>query len=249
MAAKTAWKVRAACERAFLARYFGERGWSRVELDEAERLAKEVDWESTPSLEREGLLSLAELFSEIDVARASMYLAQYRSLGEVSSLHYRRDPRWQAQEQHSMAVVELALGNRTRGLSDLRQARAAYDRYGYDFRAAQCLVSEYRVTANRDLLPMIEEKLKYYQQSWLANELRGTIEPHKATLSPMQRTVFEQLCLGKSTAEIARSLGRSEYTVSNHIKQIFKAFGVRSRAALLVKAGKSEIEAKRGAYE
>ena len=237
----TAWKVVAACDRASLARYFGERGWSRVELDEAEHLASEADWHGTPKWERVGLLLLAELFSEIDTARSSMYLAEYRSLGQINDPYIRENLRLPAMEHYSMAVVELALGNRTRGLSDLRQARAVFDRYGYDFRAAECLVSEYRATANRDLLPKIAEKLQHYQQSWLANELRGTIEQPKALLSPMQQTVFEELCHGKSTAEIARSLGRSEYTISNHIKEIFKAFGVRSRAALLAKAARQGL--------
>jgi DNA-binding CsgD family transcriptional regulator len=237
----TAWKVAAACERSFLARYFGERGWSRVELDEAEYSASEVDWRGTLDTERIGLLMLAELFSEIDTARSSMYLAQYRSLGEMSLLNYRRDPRLRAMEQQSTGVVELALGKRTRGLSNLREAREVYERYGYDFRAAMCLASEYRVTDNRALLPAIEEKLRHYQQSWLASELRGTLERPTVPLSPMQQVVFEELCSGKSTAEIARSLGRSEYTVSNHTKGIFKAFGVKSRAALLAKAARQGL--------
>ena len=238
----TAWRVVAACNRSSLARHFGERGWSRVELDEAERLAREVDWQGTLEEERTGLLSLAELFSDIDTARSSMYLAQYRSLGEIRSpRYYRHDARRQADVKYSTGVVELALGNRTRGLSDIREARALFERVGYDFCVAKCLVSEYRATANRDLLPIIEEKLRHYQQSWLANELRGTIAQPKAKLSPSQQTVFEELCHGKSTAEIARALGRSEYTVSNHIKEIFKAFGVRSRAALLAKAAREGL--------
>ena len=151
----TARRVAAACERSLLARCFGERVWSRVELDEAEHLASQMDWHGTFSLERYGLLLLAELFSEIDVGRASMYLAQYRSLGGIDSIDNRRDPRVRAEEQYSMGVVELALGNRTRGLFDLREARAVYERYGYDFRIAKCLVSEYRATANRGLLPII----------------------------------------------------------------------------------------------
>ena len=235
-------KVVAACDRSFLARCFGQRGWSRVELDEAEQLAAGVDWHGTLAWERFGLLWLAELFSEIDAARSSMYLAQYRGLGEFSAPGlYGRDPRTRAYEQYSTAVVELALGNRARGLTELRESRAIFERYGYDFRVAQCLVSEYRATGDRDLLPAIEDKLRHYQQSWLANELRGTVERPRPMLSPMQRAVFEILCQGKSTAEIARSLGRSEYTVSNHIKEIFKAFDVRSRAALLAKVAREGL--------
>ena len=147
LAHNTAWKVFAACDSAFLARHFGQRGWSRIELDEAEQLASEVDWYGTLGEERTGLLSLAELFSAVDTARASTYLAQYRSLGEIRSpAYYRHDVRREADEKYSTGVVELALGNRTRGLSDVREARALFERVGYDFRAAACLESEYRAT-------------------------------------------------------------------------------------------------------
>ncbi len=232
----TALKVIAACDRSFIAHYFGERRWSRVELDEAERLAKEVDWQETVGEERAGLLMLAELFCGVDPARASMYLAQYRNLGAVRLPVYPHDVRVQASVKYATGLVELATGNRARGLADVREARAIYERVGYDFRVAECLMSEYRVTANRDLLPMIEEKLRHYPLSWLADELRAATERPMTVLSPMQQSVFEELCLGKSTAEIAQSLRRSEYTISNHIKEIFKAYGVRTRAALLAKA-------------
>jgi DNA-binding NarL/FixJ family response regulator len=87
-------------------------------------------------------------------------------------------------------------------------------------------------------LPTIEERLRHYQRSWLADELRRAIEQPGVVLSPMQQKVFGELCLGKSTAEIARSLVRSEYTISNHIKEICKAYNVRSRVALLAKAAR-----------
>ena len=222
----------------------GERRWSRVELDEAEHLASEVDWTATTadstgatSEERFALLVLAELFCDIDPARSSMYLARYRDLGPIRYvLSNPRDVRLTAREQYSTGVVELALGNRKRGLAGLRDARKVFERIGYDFRAANCLVAEYRVTGDRDLVPAIEEKLRHYQQSWLSSEFRSATAQPRPPLPPMQQRVFEELCHGKSTAEIARSLERSEYTVSNHIKEIFKAFDVKSRSALLAKA-------------
>ncbi len=53
----------------------------------------------------------------------------------------------------------------------------------------------------------------------------------------MQKRVFDEyFCQGQSTAEIAQTLGRSEFTVSNHIKEIFKTFNVKSRSALVAEA-------------
>jgi DNA-binding CsgD family transcriptional regulator len=233
----TAWRVVAGCDRAYLARAFGEHRWSRVELDEAEQLANNVDWHATLFEERMGLLLLAELFSEIDTARAAMYLARYRELGEVKSpLFYRHDARRNAFAQYSTGVVELGLGNKKRGLAELREARKVFERFGNDFRVARCLVDEYGVTGDQELLPVIEEKLRNYRQSWLMTQLRTRLDRSEVPLPPMQRKVFAEICAGKSTAQIAHSLERSEFTISNHIKQIFKTFEVRSRSALVAEA-------------
>jgi len=233
----TAWKVVAGCDRAYLARAFGEHRWSRVELDEAEQLANGVDWHATLSEERIGLLLLAELFGEIDTARAAMYLARYRELGEVKSpLFYRHDARRNAFAQYSTGVVELGLGNKKRGLAELREARKVFERFGYDSRVARCLVDEYGATGDQELLPVIEEKLRNYRQSWLMTQLRTRQDQPDVPLPPMQRKVFAEVCAGKSTAQIASTLERSEYTISNHIKQIFKTFEVRSRSALVAEA-------------
>jgi DNA-binding CsgD family transcriptional regulator len=232
-----AWQVVAGCDRAYLARAFGEHRWSRVELDEAEQHANDVDWHATLSEERIGLLLLAELFGEVDTARAAMYLARYRELGEVKSpLFYRHDARRNAFAQYSTGVIELGLGNKKRGLAELREARKVFERFGYDFRVARCLVDEYGATGDQELLPVIEEKLRNYRQSWLMTQLQTRVDRPEVPLPPMQRKVFAEVCAGKSTAEIANALERSEYTISNHIKQIFKTFEVRSRSALVAEA-------------
>lgn len=232
-----AWQVVAACDRAYLARCFGEHRWSRVELHEAEELAANVDWQATLGEERIGLLLLAELFGTIDTARSATYLARYRALGEMRSpLHYKHDARLTAFAQFSTGIVELALGSRRRGLAELRAARRVFDRFGCDFRSARCLAAEFGVTGERDVLPLIEEKLRNYEQSWLAAELRAANRSNDASMPPMRRRVFDEVCRGKSTAEIATSLERSKFTVSNHIKELFKTFGVKNRSALVAEA-------------
>jgi DNA-binding CsgD family transcriptional regulator len=232
-----AWASVAACDRAYLARAFGEHRWSRVELDEAEHLADTVDWHATTSEEQIALLLLAELFSTLDTARSAMYLGQYRELGGVkSALLYRHDERRAAFARYATGVVELALGNKKRALSELREGRRVFERFGYDFRAARCILKEYEATGNRSLLPIAEEKLRNYRQSWLVNDLRAAAGPVRVALPPSQRRVFDEICKGKSTSEIAATLGRSEFTISNHIKQVFKTFGVKSRTALIAEA-------------
>lgn len=232
------WKVVAACDRAYLARALGEHRWSRAELDEAEQLAQGVDWHATHGEERMGLLLLAELFSGIDATSAAMYMARYRQLDEpsVSPLLRRHDARLTAFAQYSTGIVELALGEKRRGLAQLRSAQEVFDRFGYSFRAARCLLAEYTATANDELLTEAERRLRPYPQSWLAQDLQAIGQRQEVALPPMQQRVFLEICKGKSNAEIAKTLGRSAFTVSNHIKQIFKTFGVGSRSALVAEA-------------
>ena len=237
-----AWQVVAACDRAYLARCFNEHRWSRVELDEAERLAVDVDWAATPGEERIGLLLLAELFATIDAARSAMYLARHRELGEIkSSLHYRHDARLEAFARYSTGIVELALGDKKGGLANLRAARKVFERFGCDFRAARCLHAELDVTHDLRLLPLIQEKLRNYSHSWLAASLRASAQRREQALPPMRRRVFDEICRGKSTAEIARLLDRSKFTISNHIKELFKDFGVKNRSALIAAAVRPDI--------
>jgi len=49
------------------------------------------------------------------------------------------------------------------------------------------------------------------------------------------------MCEGLTPAQIAERLGRSPSTVKNHIKLIFKEFGVNSRPALLAEAARRNL--------
>ncbi|HLY02227.1 MAG TPA: LuxR C-terminal-related transcriptional regulator [Candidatus Cybelea sp.] len=68
-------------------------------------------------------------------------------------------------------------------------------------------------------------------------QLRARLDRPEVPLPPMRRKgFFAEVSAGRSKAEISRALGRREFTISNHIKQIFKTFEVRSRAALAAEA-------------
>jgi DNA-binding CsgD family transcriptional regulator/tetratricopeptide (TPR) repeat protein len=236
------WRVVAACDRAYLAQSFGENRWSRVELEDAEDLARTVDWVATRGEERVGLLLLAELVSGFDAPRAASYLGRYRELNQIASpLYHGRDARLGAFADYSAGVVDLALGKQRQGLNNMQKALAIFERYGYDFRAARCLAAAWEVRGDPDLRERALAKLRDFGQSWLAARLHARTET-RVDLPPMQRLVLEHMCRGESTSQIADVLGRSRYTVSNHIKQIFKAFGVNTRAALLAKALRREYD-------
>ncbi len=233
-----AWQTIATADRAYLARCLNEERWARQELSEAEELAEAVDWRTTRNEERIGLLLLAEMFATVDVGRAAQYMALFRDLGDlrVPMLQYGHDDtRLQAQADYSAGVTQLALGNSKAGIKLLRRSFESYDRIGYDWRAGRCALRLFEATGEIDQLHIAAEKLRRYPNSWLADELRkhGCGKSALPPLPRMQQRVFEELCRGLSTAQIAKNLGRSEYTIKNHLKLIFKAFGVKSRAALI----------------
>lgn len=55
-------------------------------------------------------------------------------------------------------------------------------------------------------------------------------------LSDRQRLVLDGLCGGMAEKEIAGELGLSQHTVHDHVKELHRRFGARSRGELLVKA-------------
>lgn len=64
--------------------------------------------------------------------------------------------------------------------------------------------------------------------------------PAAGPLSPREREILAVLAQGVSNKEIARTLDISEKTVRNHLSNVYRKMGVRSRAQAIVKAGRIE---------
>jgi DNA-binding CsgD family transcriptional regulator len=54
-------------------------------------------------------------------------------------------------------------------------------------------------------------------------------------LTARERQIFELARRGLSTAELARSLHRSERTVENHVAAMYRKLGVNTRAQLMTR--------------
>ncbi len=239
-----AWKVVALADRAYLARSIGELRWSRQELDEAERIGERIDWHATKNEERIGLLLLAELFAPIDGARAAQYLGKNSELPSLRSplMHYQFDDRPKALADYSTGIVHAHTDNKTLALSSLRRSRDAFLKFGYEWRAGRSMIGIFDVTKDAKELSAASEQLRHYLGSWFTEELRARgANLDNVALPPVQRKVFEALCEGQSPAQIASKMKRSEFTIRNHVKRIYLAFGVNSRAALMAEASRRRL--------
>jgi DNA-binding CsgD family transcriptional regulator len=243
-----AWVVTATTDRAYLATVLNERRWAEQELTEAHELASRVNWRSLDGEESFSLLDLAELYAPIDASLALAYVARYKDAGTrfAATLASRDDRRVGAQESYAFGVVQLALGERSEAQRLLRQAFTVYDSIGYDWRAGRTALALAEATGDVAWRERAAIKLAPYRRSWFS--LSASIPPapphtgrasapeQLGSLTNAQRAVYDLLLRGLSTSEIAAEQQRSEFTVRNHIKAIFKAFGVNSRPALLARA-------------
>jgi DNA-binding CsgD family transcriptional regulator len=238
------WRVTAALDRAYLARCLGEPRWSEQELLEANTLARDLDWHGRTSEEHGALVVLAELYSEIDGALSLAYLARYRELGQIvkPTEAFAHDQRMGAMADHSTGVVHARLGDTQAAIANLEAAWEVLSTVHYDWRAGRTAIELYKLTKKSIWNERAREKLAGYPLSWLAGQVVAT-EPRSglSKLSPAQRRVFEMLIAGRSTGDVAAALGRSVFTVRNHIRAIFLAFDVKSRAALVAEAARLKL--------
>ena len=176
---------------------------------------------------------LAEVLAPTDPESAAAAIARY------STLAVALDPIALA----AYGVVHLANGHAREGVRALTAAYEGFDRAGSEWRAGQAAISLAHETGVSRWRLLALEKLEFYAASWLHTRAEEVAELSSAaegvSLTPMQERVFNMICEGLSTDAIAARLGRSHSTVRNHIKLIFKALGVRSRAALVAQAART----------
>jgi DNA-binding CsgD family transcriptional regulator len=219
-------------DRAQLARNAGEEHWCANELAAAIDLLRDVDWPHTSAYERTVLPLLAEVLAPTDPQSAAAALARHTALTNA------RDPIVLA----ARGIVHLADGRKREGVRDLSAAYDAFDRAGSEWRAGKVAIALAEATGVDRWRLLALENLEFYASSWLYAQACDLAEseslPEGMSLTPMQERVFTMICQGLSTEAIATRLGRSPSTVRNHVKLIFKALGVNSRAALVAKAAR-----------
>jgi DNA-binding NarL/FixJ family response regulator len=230
------WRVLCLTDRAYLARNTGEHTFAQDVLHEAHEVAQHLSWSETQREERSSLFTLAELFATVDPALSQKYLAQFRSLNTAVMLgiSYDDDPRTRAFAAYSAGKAMLELGEKDEAIAMLSEAREIFDAFHYGWRTALCALALHRATGEAAWLIEARGKIAPWPKSWIAREIAGASETgaDSRLLSKAQRRVLDLLLEGKSNAGIAKALGRSPYTVRNHIAQLFRTYNVTNRTQL-----------------
>jgi DNA-binding CsgD family transcriptional regulator/TolA-binding protein len=244
------WRVLATCDRAYLATNLGEARFAEQELREAAELADAVEWRAVSGEERFALILLAELYAPLDGALALSYVARFQETGDRydAVLSSNADRRVEGMLAYSLGYVRQQLGDSAEADDSYRKAFAIYDDIGYDWRAARAAMCLFQVNQDSGWLDIAAKKLRPYPLSWLVIRLKELALSETSSLkrpvaaiqqrateelTPAQAEVYELLLTGAPTRDIAKTLHRSEFTVRNHIKAIFKKLKVNSRAVLL----------------
>ena len=234
-------RVMSLCDRAYLARCIRENRWAEQERNDARELAATVNWRLLDGEERFALCLLAELFAEDDATLALAQIAEYRRIGKHFEplLASADDRRVAALEAYSFGVVQRGLGETSEAVRLISEAYEIYSSVQYRWRAGRAAQVLAELTGEAKWNERAKSLLSVYPRSWLfgAIPLQDAKDPPgAAALTAAQRTVYDLLAAGLTVGQIAEQLGRSEFTIRNHVKAIFKALNVKSRASLIALA-------------
>jgi DNA-binding CsgD family transcriptional regulator/tetratricopeptide (TPR) repeat protein len=236
------WSVLSRLDHALVARIGGQHLFSEAELLDAGTLAEALDWEAVHGEEIAALINAAELFADVDAARARRFAALFASprTNIPTTSGFRHNGRLSAMEAYALACIAQA----NRNTNEVRRlAKSAYDAFDgmrFEWRAARAALLLYKAGLGCEWLTRAHEVGSRYPRSFVADEVareqRADGDAYLGKLTPRAREIFALLCRGQSTDEIAEVLRCAPGTIRIHIANIHRAFEVSTRSQLLVKA-------------
>jgi len=213
-----------------------ERAW-RIQLERAWDVLRSTSWHAADDDARVALTNFAIEATNAMPAEARQAVTIYQSLRvkpNPLSGFSGRDRRIDAYENVAAARVAEILGDRELAVREYRRALEVWIDIGFFMRAALAALDLRRLTGLAAYDAPVDAALARAPNAWFA-PLRETFASPVHALTPAERTVLLGLLAGKSAKSIAAALGRSHFTINNHTRKIFTAFGVNSRARLLAR--------------
>lgn len=217
----------------------GDRFALRRQFSDAWQLIERISWSTANDEERIALTNFAIEAATTMPAEARKCATLYRSLTGKRDLKLalHGDRRLAAFEAMAGGRISEILGKPKIAIQQYDESLRLWVALGYRMRAA-IVAKDLNRVGGAGQRHEIRVALDRAPNAWFRSDLGSapaTI-PEVGQLSTAERSVLRELLAGKSAREIARSLGRSTFTVNNHTRRLFEVFGVHSRALLIARA-------------
>jgi DNA-binding CsgD family transcriptional regulator len=214
----------------------GDEHTRLVLLRRAWELLRSRRWGAADDERRVALTAFAYYAAHDLPAEARKAMTLYQSLTAKANVRnvLHRDRRIAGSELMAAARVAEVQGSLDRARRAYEKAYEIWQSLHCDMRAALVAIDLRRLTRDATYDAAVRDVLAREPRAWFGEMLAPAQGP-LAHVSRAERLVLVGLLEGKSAKAIADSLDRSVNTINNHTRQIFKAFGVNSRAAVLAR--------------
>lgn len=226
-------------DRAWIAAASREGVHQRIELGEARRCARSIEWDAVKGEEVGGLLLLARLMSDVDVDLAIGYLDQADKVAVPAHISFAHDERLRAFRDEAAAFVCAARHSRRKAERHATAAIVIFERYGYRWRAANLALLLFRLSGGQQWLQRAKADAETFPRSFLGVEYKRLATLGRNVPERLTRRQNEIVTLikdeGLATEAIAARLSMSPNTVRIHKQRIYRAFAVTGEYQLLAK--------------
>ena len=243
LAPTPAWRVMSHLDRAYVARMSRNEVWAIEELAEADRLAREVRWESDFDEGRQVLVVLAVMHAPVDAMRAQRYAAMYSQIGtenvNPTLAISAGDSRVTGHAKYAQGRIDQTLGRRDSAVHFLTEAYEIFDNASYHYRATLAASALAELTGGNEWRDRAVKHARRYPDCPLASMVEEAVAREGAmpvNLTPLQRQIARALWSGAEPADLSKRFSRSLYTIEQQIGSVYEAFGVTSRGSLLEEA-------------
>jgi len=239
VAPSDAWRVMSHVDRAYVARMNRNEAWARDELMQAQAIARTVAWGETNGEERQALVTLAVLFSPVDMGQAQRYVSNYMRMGKDgvdATLAISHDRRATGFTQYASGCVNQVLGNTESATIAFETAYKIFDEAEHHFRAALAAQGLAEITGAAVWIERARSHAGHFPKSafhrFMSERISRPVTPWVEGLSPMQRQLALSVCEGLDTTQLSRRFSRSEFTIKREVQNLYDLFNVHSKNAL-----------------
>lgn len=235
-----AWRVMSHLDRAFVARVANNEAWAIEELAEADRLARDVQWETANLDEsRQILVMLAVLHAPVDAVRAQRYASTYSAIGVENlnpTLALNGDRRALGFTRYAQGRIDQTLGRHDAAVSALTEAYEIFQSASFHYRATLAASALAELTGEVRWRETAHTHARSYPNCPLAAMVDEAVSREEAMprqLTPLQRQIARTLWSGADVKQLSARFSRSLYTIERQVAAVYEAFGVSSRTGLL----------------